>query len=171
MAGKVSRTSVKAEDVAARKAQKESRTQAAWGWVFLVVVGFFVFAACSGGEDPAVDEPANPEAEAEARIDEALGDDAPKPEPAPEPEDQSIDASVMCQEFVKERLQAPATAGFPGPWDETVEIVNAKRQRYRVHSHVDAENGFGAQIRTAYVCEIRSVGGDEWRLIDLQFAE
>ncbi len=106
--------------------------------------------------DP-VAEPADPEPVAEeAQVDGG-------------PENRSVEAQVMSEDFVDDRLRAPATAAFPGPWDVMVDRVNLDREVYVVRSHVDAENGFGAQIRTLYVAKLRHVGDGNWRLLELTF--
>jgi hypothetical protein len=84
-----------------------------------------------------------------------------------EPDD--ISAYVMCQEFVKDQLKAPATAGFPLIHEATVSESGS--EQWNIRSHVDSENSFGANIRTQYGCEIKYVGNDEWQLVDLQFDE
>lgn len=75
-----------------------------------------------------------------------------------------LDAYAMCKEFVKDRLRAPATAGFPLSYEAT---ITGGPDRWRVESHVDAENGFGANIRSEYRCQVRYLGDDQWRLVSL----
>lgn len=74
---------------------------------------------------------------------------------------------TMAQQFVKDRLRAPRTAKFPwGSGDHHVEHLG--NARFRVVSHVDAQNAFGALIRNNYVAVLQYVGNDRWRLEDLQ---
>jgi hypothetical protein len=80
-----------------------------------------------------------------------------------------ISAYVMCQDFVEDRLKAPSTADFPQLSDWTA--TKTGPDQWRIRSYVDAENSFGAAIRSRFVCEVRYVGNDRWRLIDLQFQE
>lgn len=76
-------------------------------------------------------------------------------------------AFVMCQDFAKKRLKAPATASFASyDADGTSHLGDGQ---YRVRSYVDAENGFGAKLRNDYICLIRWTGGDNWRLEALDF--
>jgi hypothetical protein len=79
-------------------------------------------------------------------------------------EDLSFGAMDVCEQFVSERLKAPSTADF-----EYVDPDDVARSgsRFTIVSAVDAENGFGAMIRTDYICEVRHVSGDRWRLVDL----
>jgi hypothetical protein len=63
----------------------------------------------------------------------------------------------VCHQAVEEQLKAPGTADFGG---ETVTNVG---DRYTVIGHVDAENGFGAQLRSEWACDATWVSGTEWR--------
>jgi hypothetical protein len=82
-------------------------------------------------------------------------------------EDSSGMAEIMCEDFVTDGLKAPSTADFPGA--DSVETI--KVDTYKVTASVDSENGFGAKIRTDYVCTIIDVGNDKWNLISLDIAE
>lgn len=82
------------------------------------------------------------------------GDDGPDPDMA----------IVMCHDAVRDRLRAPATARFP-TFSETQ--VSQTENRFRVRSHVDAENAFGAMIRSNWDCVIEAEGGGAWRVISL----
>lgn len=79
------------------------------------------------------------------------------------------EAFFFCADHVKSRLKAPATADFPNPYrdDAPVTIQRLRDSRYRVVSVVDAQNSFGANIRTGFVCEARYLGNGRWRLADL----
>ena len=67
-------------------------------------------------------------------------------------------AFVASKEFVKKQLKAPATAKFPwGVSDQAVTYLGDNR--YHVKSYVDAQNTFGALIRTHYTCILRDQGG------------
>jgi len=78
-------------------------------------------------------------------------------------------AAYICQEFVKDRLKAPATATFPYVHPPETTITTLGSGAYRVSSYVDAQNGFGAKIRTSYTCEVQKIqAGDRWKLRHLQ---
>ncbi|ROO51081.1 hypothetical protein EDC02_5945 [Micromonospora sp. Llam0] len=79
--------------------------------------------------------------------------------------DRSFDAEVMCQEPIKDRLKAPATAEFP-PAE-----VKKNGAIYSVTGDVDAENGFGAKIRTGYKCTIKDNGDGTWTAIAVTLDE
>jgi len=74
-------------------------------------------------------------------------------------------AYVMCQEFVKDRLRAPATADFPvlseARWSKS------DGDRWRFEAHVDAQNAFGAVIRTRFHCVVKYAGENKWQLVEL----
>lgn len=82
-------------------------------------------------------------------------------------EDSGGMAEIMCEDFVTDRLKAPSTADFPGA--DSVETI--KLDTYKVTASVDSENGFGAKIRTDYVCTVIDVGDDKWNLISLDIDE
>jgi len=73
-----------------------------------------------------------------------------------------IGAFVMSQEFVKERLKAPSTADFP--WYDESFVTDLGGGRFRVSAYVDAQNSFGAKIRSKYTCILKSTDGDTWTL-------
>jgi hypothetical protein len=58
-------------------------------------------------------------------------------------------AYVMSQDFVKQQLRAPATADFPS-WPDEYRVSVLGNCQYQVQSYVDAQNGFGALIRSNY---------------------
>lgn len=74
-------------------------------------------------------------------------------------------AYVVCKDFVTDRLKAPSTAEFPSMYYSTIEKLTDTT--WRVKSYVDAQNSFGAMIRTNFICEVRYTGNNNWRLVDL----
>jgi hypothetical protein len=76
-----------------------------------------------------------------------------------------IRAYVEAKDFVSRRLKAPATADFAGYSDSAV--VNKGDGTYIVVSHVDAQNAFGAKIRTQYRCRVFTVDGERFILAGL----
>lgn len=78
-----------------------------------------------------------------------------------------VTAYIMCQEFVRDRLKAPASAEFPRY--TRADIVNTEN-RWKVEGWVDAENSFGARVRTSYYCILTYSAGDQsWTLETLEF--
>lgn len=80
------------------------------------------------------------------------------------------EAFIISQIFVQERLVAPATANFSwlesNSWTffDTIFVISG---------YVDAQNYFGAQVRTTYTCKLRYKGGEwtdiqNWEFIDMK---
>lgn len=80
---------------------------------------------------------------------------------------QEVAAFVMCQDPVQNRLRAPSTAKFPTTSDSGVRSVHAGDGRYLVDGYVDAQNGFGAMLRTTWACEIKENANQSWSLLNL----
>jgi hypothetical protein len=74
-------------------------------------------------------------------------------------------AYLMCQEFVERRLKSPKTAEFARQSESAISSLGG--DTYTVTSYVDSQNGFGALVRSAYVCKIHYEGSDQWKLQDL----
>jgi fucose permease len=82
-----------------------------------------------------------------------------------EPND--VDAFVMSQSFVEQRLIAPTTAKFPYIGD-AYEVTKLDSVTWLVDSYVDSQNGFGAFIRTRYVAKLMYMGNDRWKLLNIK---
>jgi hypothetical protein len=76
-------------------------------------------------------------------------------------------AYYMSQTFVRKSLKAPATAVFPSYNAEGVSTQFIGDCTHIVRSYVDAQNGFGALIRTTYFAKLKYTGGDYWNIISL----
>lgn len=74
----------------------------------------------------------------------------------------AVAAYTMCKSFVRDRLKAPRTAKFP--WSASEATTDLGGGRYQVVSYVDAQNAFGAMLRTNYSCTVQWAGGDRWQL-------
>lgn len=90
---------------------------------------------------------------------------------ASDPEGSVEGAFDVCQTFVKRQLKAPSTAAFPStreadPFAHTT-YQGEGTGTYVVRSWVDSQNGFGAQVRSEYVCKVKKAAGTNWTLIDL----
>jgi len=82
----------------------------------------------------------------------------------------------MCENIVESQLVAPSTAEFASYNEQQFwtlgENSGTYENAYRVRGYVDAQNSFGAQIRTYYTCDISYNGGEwadlrNWTLLDL----
>ena len=83
-------------------------------------------------------------------------------------EDNKSMAYIMMEDFVKRRLKSPSTAEFPGVFDGKLDhVTSLGGQKYRIVSYVDAQNSFGAQMRTKFIGEIQQLSYDQWQLISL----
>lgn len=90
--------------------------------------------------------------------------------PSSSPETKASYAYFFCQDLVKGRLKAPATADFPtfpthstGMGGDGLVVIR---------SYVDAQNGFGAMLRTNFRCKLQYTGGDAasgsaWKFVEL----
>ena len=78
-------------------------------------------------------------------------------------------AFVMSQTFVKKRLKSPSTADFPYMSSEGVSVFYQGECKHQIFAYVDAQNSFGAMLRTEYYAEVQNEKGtDTWRLLDLK---
>jgi hypothetical protein len=66
----------------------------------------------------------------------------------------------MSEDFVKRMLKAPATAEFG---DEVATHLGS--EKYRVSGYVDAQNAFGAKLRSTWTCTVQNTDGDNWKRI------
>jgi hypothetical protein len=91
----------------------------------------------------------------------------------PSADDQKFAAFDTCKEFVTERLKAPGTATFRNFYEEDGEVIvtGSGDGPYTVVSTVDAQNSFGADLRTRFTCTVINTTGDTWRLQDLELEE
>lgn len=64
---------------------------------------------------------------------------------------------AMAQSFVKDQLKSPKSADFPVYGDGSVSITNAG-DYYKVTGYVDAENSFGAEIRSTFSLVLKKSG-------------
>jgi hypothetical protein len=80
-------------------------------------------------------------------------------------DDQNLVAWGICKQFIRDRLKAPTTAKF-----ETYNRYGVKQldtDDWQVTIQVDAQNSFGAMLRSTYVCKIQDKGDDKWYLTSL----
>lgn len=77
-----------------------------------------------------------------------------------DPYGDEVGASVACQRFVSAQLKAPATAKFPLYAEVRPTALGGGRWQWI--AYVDAQNGFGATIRTRFVCITKKMGGGDY---------
>lgn len=89
----------------------------------------------------------------------------------PQRRDYSSLAFMQCQTFVTNRLKSPSTADFP-----FADYTSWKGDdgKYTIKSYVDAQNGFGAIVRSYWHCETTYTPGNkrghEWKLVNLEIS-
>jgi hypothetical protein len=76
-----------------------------------------------------------------------------------------FDARVMAEQFVKNSLKCPSSAHFGRDGDFNANITMRDDGAYEVKGWVDAQNSFGAMVRTHYVVMVKYVGTDTWELV------
>jgi len=81
-------------------------------------------------------------------------------------DNKGLHAATIIQRYVKKNLKAPRTAKFP--WFEEASYLGDGR--YQLISYVDAQNTFGALIRTRYYCIVKYDGSD-WSIEKFAFLE
>jgi len=67
-----------------------------------------------------------------------------------------IGAFVAAEFYVRDRLRSPSTAEFPSFSAKGVLVNYVKRCHFTVVSYVDAQNAFGATVRTRYIVNIEA---------------
>lgn len=84
--------------------------------------------------------------------------------------DDAIGAFDVCKQFVEQRLTSPGSAEYPDYFDDDPEVVvwQLANGDYRVYSQVDSENGFGASLRSHFVCTVDYTGGGNYQLASLE---
>lgn len=75
-------------------------------------------------------------------------------------------AFVYSQQYVKEKLKSPSTAQFAGIGESHIQKID--QETYKITSFVDAQNSFGATLRTNYVI-IMKKNGSIWGVEKLEF--
>jgi hypothetical protein len=80
---------------------------------------------------------------------------------------ETIAGCIMAQRFATTRLRAPSTAQFPTCGGKTMNVVKTGPNTWIAKGYVDAQNSFGAKIRSTYVVTMRHTPGDKlWGLVD-----
>lgn len=73
-------------------------------------------------------------------------------------------AYIMSRRFVERELKAPSTAKFPSFYSDGVVVRGSGDCRFSVTAHVDAQNSFGAMVRTNYSIEMEYLPSEElWK--------
>lgn len=82
--------------------------------------------------------------------------------PTPAEEHNHIEARIICQDFVKDRLKSPGTAEFSD------ESETGKYPTFTSTGSVDSQNTFGGVVRNDYSCTVKYHPSTEtWTLEEL----
>lgn len=58
-----------------------------------------------------------------------------------------------------QQLKSPSTAKFEGLFD-FIAVQSADHKDWMIHGHVDAQNAFGATLRTNWTCTVTPIDKD-----------
>lgn len=83
---------------------------------------------------------------------------------------------TIAQDAVKKQLKTPSSAKFPWGFDEykikEVASENSELKTYYVQGYVDAENSFGAKIRTEFIVKLElNDDGEKYKILDVKLNE
>jgi len=89
------------------------------------------------------------------------------------PEPSELNLKLLCRQAVRLNLKAPGSVKFPFGEEQIYKELEQKyTKRYAVESYVDAENSFGAKIRTNYKCVVNyDIKNEEISLYSFKFYE
>jgi hypothetical protein len=87
--------------------------------------------------------------------------------PPPRPQPPALDeykTATLCEAAVKDRLKSPASAAFPFGLAAQAKVTGDRT--YQIVSHVDSQNGFGAMLRSRFICTVegRSPDPTQWQV-------
>jgi hypothetical protein len=69
-------------------------------------------------------------------------------------------ACIMAEEMVKKRLRAPSTASFQSCSE--IKAYDAGGGWWSVSGYVDAQNGFGAKLRSTWAATVHELPNGSW---------
>lgn len=81
-------------------------------------------------------------------------------------ENEQYEAKIYSKAVVESTLKAPSTAKWPR--EDKVIADKGIGNTWLVYGYVDAQNGFGAMLRTKYKLTVSKFKG-EWKVLDTQF--
>jgi hypothetical protein len=80
-----------------------------------------------------------------------------------------IEAFSIAEQAVTKGLKAPATASFPSWNSDGIFSLWTGECNFSVIGYVDAQNSFGAKLRTNFVVQMTYLPDvDKWRLVKLE---
>jgi hypothetical protein len=78
-------------------------------------------------------------------------------------------ARYLCHDRIKQQLKSPSTAKFEGLFD-FIAVQSADHKDWTIHGHVDAQNAFGATLRTNWTCTVTPIDKDN-AMVDATLSE
>lgn len=78
-------------------------------------------------------------------------------------------ARYLCHDRIKQQLKSPSTAKFEGLFD-FIAVQSADHKDWMIHGHVDAQNAFGATLRTNWTCTVTPIDEDN-AMVDATLSE
>lgn len=80
--------------------------------------------------------------------------------------DDEVMAYVIAKKAVKQHLRSPSTSDFP--YSNEVSIEGKGGCRFTINGYVDAQNGFGAMIRSYYTVDVEYLAfNDHWNAYEV----
>ncbi len=117
-------------------------------FVILVLILGSCLSTCGGGPQQPVDI------------------NAPKEKQFAQAKELYASAFIIAKKFVKGRLKSPATAKFAAMKENSV--VWWKDNEFVCTIGVDAQNSFGAMLRSVFLVKVKYNGDDKWSLLEIQ---
>lgn len=77
----------------------------------------------------------------------------------------NVEVYAMAESIVEQKLKAPRTAKFCGYTQ--AKVINYEPNKYTVLNCVDAENSFGAMIRSNFEVSLEWKGNGQWQVINV----
>lgn len=68
-------------------------------------------------------------------------------------------ANVLCRDQIRDQLRSPSTAEFPSPFSSDYTRPTKSGNTWRNTIRVDAQNAFGAMVRSQWFCEVNGDTG------------
>lgn len=78
------------------------------------------------------------------------------------------EAYIMAQQILKKQLKAPSTAKFQKQWDGVKVVYYTNTDTYGITFWVDAQNSFGAMLRTTYNVNMKKTDEKHWKMTDVK---
>lgn len=85
-------------------------------------------------------------------------------------DDEKAFAWVAAKKAVKDVLKAPSTAKFPFSYGQEY-IMKSRDNEFKIKSYVEAQNSFGAMVKTNFIVEIQKISEESYKVISVNLIE